>query len=64
MTVLSFTGRKKIRKIFGLGVETVPMPNLIEVQKKSYSAFLQMEAVPEERTDSGLEGVFRSVFPI
>ena len=61
---LSFTGRKKIRKPFGLGAETVPMPNLIEVQKKSYSTFLQMEVVPEERTNSGLEGVFRSVFPI
>ena len=61
---MSFTGRKKIRKPYGLGAESVPMPNLIEVQKTSYASFLQMDVVPEERTNSGLESVFRSVFPI
>ncbi len=61
---LSFTGRKKIRKSYGLGAETVPMPNLIEVQKRSYAAFLQSDVPAEERKSTGLEGVFRSVFPI
>ena len=43
---------------------SVPIPNLIEVQKRSYERFLQMDMLPDERDDSGLQGVFRSVFPI
>ena len=43
---------------------SVPIPNLIEVQKKSYERFLQMDLLPNEREDIGLESVFRSVFPI
>src|SRR5712691_11574832 len=43
---------------------SIPIPNLIEVQKKSYERFLQMELLPQERDDSGLESVFKSVFPI
>ncbi|MFQ5535155.1 MAG: DNA-directed RNA polymerase subunit beta [Sphingomonadales bacterium] len=63
MTV-SFTGRKRVRKFFGNIKEVAEMPNLIEVQKHSYDQFLQ-EGVPvEERDDSGLQGVFKSVFPI
>jgi DNA-directed RNA polymerase subunit beta len=43
---------------------SIPIPNLIEVQKKSYERFLQMDLLPEEREDSGLQSVFTSVFPI
>ena len=43
---------------------TVPIPNLIEIQKKSYERFLQMNRLPEEREDIGLQSVFKSVFPI
>jgi len=43
---------------------TVPIPNLIEVQKKSYERFLQMDLLPTERDDTGLQAVFNSVFPI
>ncbi len=43
---------------------TIPIPNLIEVQKKSYERFLQMDLLPSERDDTGLESVFKSVFPI
>src|SRR5436309_6625244 len=43
---------------------TIPIPNLIEVQKKSYERFLQMELLPSEREDTGLQAVFNSVFPI
>ncbi len=42
---------------------TIPLPNLIQVQRKSYEEFLQMDLLPEERTRSGLEAVFRSIFP-
>src|SRR5271169_4713097 len=60
----SFTGRKRIRKSFGRIPEVAPMPNLIEVQMASYSHFLQMEVLPEQRKPVGLQEVFRSVFPI
>jgi len=43
---------------------TIPIPNLIEVQKKSYERFLQMDLLPNEREDTGLQSVFTSVFPI
>src|SRR6202034_1836433 len=43
---------------------SIPIPNLIEVQKKSYERFLQMDLLPNERDDIGLQTVFTSVFPI
>ncbi len=43
---------------------SIPIPNLIEVQKKSYERFLQMDLLPGERDDTGLQSVFNSVFPI
>ena len=53
----------------------LPIPNLIEVQKRSYDRFLQMNLLPSkknertgqwegEREDGGLQSVFSSVFPI
>ena len=60
----SFTGRKRIRKSFGRLPEVAPMPNLIDVQRASYEAFLQMEASPDARVHAGLQEVFKSVFPI
>ena len=50
----SFTGRKRVRKSFGRIPEVAPMPNLIEVQKSSYDAFLQMDIPTEKRTNVGL----------
>ncbi|HEV8524037.1 MAG TPA: DNA-directed RNA polymerase subunit beta [Terriglobales bacterium] len=43
---------------------TIQIPNLIEVQKRSYDRFLQMDKLPSEREDAGLQAVFQSVFPI
>ncbi|MBP0466904.1 DNA-directed RNA polymerase subunit beta [Roseomonas sp. PWR1] len=60
----SFTGRKRIRKSFGRLPEVAPMPNLIDVQRASYEAFLQMEVSPDSRLHAGLQEVFKSVFPI
>ena len=61
---LSFTGKKRIRKSFGRIPEVVRMPNLIEVQKSSYNQFLQKDLEKEVRGDNGLNGTFRSVFPV
>jgi DNA-directed RNA polymerase subunit beta len=42
----------------------IQIPNLIEVQRRSYERFLQMDMLPNERDDNGLQSVFMSVFPI
>jgi DNA-directed RNA polymerase subunit beta len=58
----SFTGKKRIRKVFGHITEVVQMPNLIEVQRESYEQFLRSD--PSRNYVSGLEKTLRSVFPI
>ena len=60
----SFTGQKRIRKSFGRIPELAVMPNLIDVQRSSYEAFLQMATPHDSRTNTGLQEVFKSVFPI
>jgi DNA-directed RNA polymerase subunit beta len=42
----------------------ISIPNLIEVQRRSYDRFLQMNLLSAEREDIGLQAVFNSVFPI
>jgi len=41
-----------------------PMPDLLAIQKQSYAEFLQMEVLPEERKEMGLQAAFKDVFPI
>ena len=60
----TFTGRKRVRKVFGHIKEVAEMPNLIEVQKASYDQFLMVDAPAGGRADEGLQSVFKSVFPI
>ncbi|PKQ06481.1 MAG: DNA-directed RNA polymerase subunit beta [Alphaproteobacteria bacterium HGW-Alphaproteobacteria-11] len=60
----SFTGRKRVRKIFGHIPQVAEMPNLIEVQKYSYDQFLQVVNPAGGREEQGLQAVFKSVFPI
>jgi DNA-directed RNA polymerase subunit beta len=54
----------RIRNSYGQIKKIIDIPNLIDIQKQSYLNFLQMDVPAEERTDSGLQGVFKSVFPI
>src|SRR5262245_59897694 len=42
----------------------IPIPSLIEVQKRSYERFLQIYTAPADREDIGLQAVFKSIFPI
>jgi len=60
----SLNGRGRARLDFSKIETTVRIPNLIEVQRRSYDRFLQMDRLPAEREDTGLQGVFTSVFPI
>ncbi|RTL73282.1 MAG: DNA-directed RNA polymerase subunit beta, partial [Hyphomicrobiales bacterium] len=60
----TYNGRRRIRKKFGTLGEVAQMPNLIEVQKSSYDDFLMVKEPPGGRADTGLQSVFKSVFPI
>jgi len=61
---LSFTEKKSIRKNFGKLKETLSIPNLIEVQKKSYNQFLESESEDKSSLKKGIHRVFTSIFPI
>src|ERR1700682_3364996 len=61
---ISENGLTRERVDFSKIKTSIPIPNLIEIQKKSYERFLQMNLLPQERDDTGLESVFKSVFPI
>jgi DNA-directed RNA polymerase subunit beta len=54
----------RFRRTFGRIRKIIDIPNLIEIQKRSYEEFLQRDAPPESREDKGLQAVFKSVFPI
>ncbi|GAU07549.1 DNA-directed RNA polymerase subunit beta [Desulfoplanes formicivorans] len=51
-------------KKFGSTKDVIDIPHLLTLQVDSYKKFLQSDVPPSSREDIGLEGVFRSVFPI
>ena len=53
-----------VQRNFGRIYDVFPVPDLTEIQTRSYERFLQADVPAEERADSGLEGVFREIFPI
>jgi len=54
----------ELRKNFGRIKKIVDIPNLIDIQVKSYEKFLQKDVPPDQRGNYGLQGAFKSVFPI
>ncbi|MDR0406570.1 MAG: DNA-directed RNA polymerase subunit beta, partial [Holosporales bacterium] len=64
MAKRSFTERKRFRKSFGKILEAITLPDLIELQRSSYEAFLQLKTAPDARSLSGLQSVFISAFPV
>ena len=61
---LDYINTKKIRKSFGKIPLVTSLPNLVEVQKRSFDNFLQLRVSPEKKEDIGLHAIFKSVFPI
>ena len=61
---LSFTEKKSIRKNFGKLKEILSIPNLIDIQKKSYEQFLSFDSATRKDLKRGLDRVFKSIFPI
>jgi DNA-directed RNA polymerase subunit beta len=57
-------GTGRLRKDFSKIERTVDIPNLIDIQNRSFEKFLQAEVAPEKREDVGLQAVFKAVFPI
>jgi len=57
------TARNGHRKDFSRIKTSLPIPNLIDVQRRSYERFLQMNLLPEERANQGLQSVFTGIFP-
>ena len=59
-----FSPHKLYRKNFGKIEKIIDISNLLEMQKESYDRFLQKDTPAELRDNYGLQGVFKSVFPI
>ena len=59
-----FSGNHRVRKDFSKISTPVDIPNLIDLQRKSYDKFLQADIPPHKRESIGLHAVFKSVFPI
>ncbi|HLD99317.1 MAG TPA: DNA-directed RNA polymerase subunit beta [Bdellovibrionota bacterium] len=59
-----FSENRRIRKDFSKIASPVEIPNLIELQRKSYEKFLQADVPIQKRENVGLQAVFKSVFPI
>jgi len=60
----SIANNPLLRKNFAKIKKIIDIPNLIDIQKNSYKRFLQLDVPAETRKNSGLEAVFKSVFPI
>ena len=60
----SLLAHKRIRKEFGSKSRVVDIPDLIGMQRTSFERFLQRDVPPENREDTGIHSVFKSVFPI
>jgi DNA-directed RNA polymerase subunit beta len=58
------SGQPIVRLNFSKIEKIIDIPNLIDVQRKSYESFLQKDVSPEDRQETGLQAVFKSVFPI
>ncbi len=56
-------GNERERRDFSKIESSLPIPNLIDVQRRSYERFLQMNLLPEERSGHGLQAVFTNLFP-
>ena len=52
------------RTNFGKLTDIIEPPDLIEIQKNSYTDFLQLDVAPNKRKPVGLQAVLKEVFPI
>jgi DNA-directed RNA polymerase subunit beta len=55
---------ERVRKNFATAVSVMEPPHLISMQRISYEKFLQKDIAADVREDFGLQGIFKSIFPI
>ncbi|MDP3705779.1 MAG: DNA-directed RNA polymerase subunit beta [Legionellaceae bacterium] len=60
----SHAEKKRFRKSFGKQADKMEIPNLLEIQLKSYRDFLQTDGTSKNQQNNGLHAAFSSVFPI
>ncbi len=54
----------RVRRNFGKTSQILAVPDLLEIQKRSFERFLQENILSTQREDHGLQAAFKSVFPI
>jgi DNA-directed RNA polymerase subunit beta len=54
---------REVRR-FGRTTEYYTIPNLTDIQTRSYETFLQLDVAQDKRKDHGIEGVLREIYPI
>ncbi len=64
MSSLQVMGKGLIRKSFNKVDDIIPVPNLIEIQSRSFNELVQLDFLPSERKTVGLEKVLKDVFPV
>jgi DNA-directed RNA polymerase subunit beta len=62
--IAPFTEGQRVRREFSKIKTPIEIPNLIDLQRRSYDKFLQADVPPEKRANVGLQAVFKSIFPI
>ncbi len=48
---------------YGRLKDVIDIPDLIELQTKSYADFLQLDKLPDQRENQGLQEIFKDIFP-
>jgi DNA-directed RNA polymerase subunit beta len=62
--IAPFTEGQRVRREFSKIKTPLEIPNLIELQRRSYDKFLQADVPADKRANVGLQAVFKSIFPI
>ena len=57
-------GQKRVRKSFSKIPSATELPDLLDIQLKSFHEFLQHDVAPQDRKSQGLQAVFDGIFPI
>ena len=60
----SYAEKKRFRKSFGKHADKMPIPDLLEIQLKSYADFLDPSSKVNKEQNTGLHAAFLSIFPI
>ena len=60
---LDYINQKKIRKSFGKIPLVTSLPNLVEVQKRSFDSFLQLRISPENKKEPNIWRMFFRTSP-